>query len=623
MAKKSQAVLKGGAVAKGDAGVKAGDAVKTSPAVKTGPASKSDTAFKNGSATAKPEVSAGRWPLYALIAGALIAVFWAYWPSMHGTFLFDDNPQLGTPEARATLLADWVHRLRPLLLITYWFNVQISGAETFSYHVLSVLIHCAAAVLMFFVTRRLFEWAGVEPRMRGPLAGFCALLFLLHPVQSEAVAYIAGRSESLSTMFFLAAFAAFLYRGDAGITWMRSAAVIALFLGALASKEQTIVLPALLLLTDYWWNPGFSLRGIRANWKLYLLMGLGAVAGVVRFLPLILNARTAGFGMKDLPWYQYLFTEFRAIFVYIREFFLPFGLNADWDFPFSRSIVDRGAIVGLIALAALIAAAWIYRRRFPLASYGFLAFLLLMSPTSSILPIRDAVAERRLYFASFGLLLVAVDLLRRIKLPRATLTAACATVLLLFTVATHLRAEVYSSELAFWQDSEAKSPDKARDHFQLANAYYNTGDCARAAAEFEKTGQYTPQGYSKYNLVVDWGEALDCAGQGDLALAKYREALSLEQTAHIYTQIAKIYGERQDWPSAMDAIDQALKIDANFAIAYAYRGIVYENTNRPADAVREYERALELDPQLEPAQQGLARARQRMQAQPPPPVTPR
>ena len=151
-------------------------------------------------------------------------------------------------------------------------------------------------------------------------------------------------------------------------------------------------------------------------------LAVGAVAGLVRFAPLIFNAQTAGFGMKDLTWYQYLFTEFRAIFVYIREFFLPFGLNADWDFPISHSIFDRGAIFGLIALLALVAAAWHYRKRFPLASYGFFAFLVLMLPTSSILPIRDPIAERRLYFASVGLLLVAADLVRRVKLRRATLT---------------------------------------------------------------------------------------------------------------------------------------------------------------------------------------------------------
>jgi tetratricopeptide (TPR) repeat protein len=558
-----------------------------------------------------------RWPLFAAVAGALLAVFWAYGPAMHGPFLFDDTVLPFALPGFAQPLRAWIGGLRPLLMFTYWVNVQISGSDTFSYHLVNVLIHCAVAALMYFIVRRLLEWGSVEPGMRTPLAGFCGLLFLLHPVESEAVAYLAGRSEALSAMFVFAAFAVFLYRKEASITWARTAAVIVLFLAALASKEHTMVLPALLLLTDYWWNPGFSFRGIRQNWRLYAPLALGAAIGLVRFAPLILNAQTAGFRMKDLTWYQYLFTEFRAIFVYIREFFLPFGLNADWEFPISHSIFDRGAIVGLIALLALIAAAWRFRKRFPLASYGFFAFLVLMAPTSSILPIRDPIAERRLYFASIGLLLVTADLVQRVKLPRPMLTAACAAVLLLFTVVTRARAEAWSSELSLWEDSTAKSPNKPRGHFQLASAYLDAGDCARSVTEFEKTAQYRPDGYSRYNLLVDWGLALNCANQPDQALAKFREAAGLEQTAHVYTQMAKVYGDRAQWTEFEDALNRAQAIDPSFANIYAYRGIEYFKLQRWADAVREYQHALQLDPSLEPTiRQGLTVARQQLARQP-------
>jgi protein O-mannosyl-transferase len=557
-----------------------------------------------------------RWPLFAAIVGALAIVFWAYGPAMHGPFLFDDNILPFSMPSFAQPLRVWVTGLRPLLMFSYWANMQISGSDTFSYHLVNVLIHCAAAALMYFIVRRLVEWGGVERGMRTPLAGFCALLFLLHPVESEAVAYLAGRSEALSSMFVLAAFAVFLYRKEHSITWASAAAVILLFVAALAAKEQTIVLPALLFLTDYWWNPGFSFRGIRQNWKLYAPLALGAAVGVVRFLPLILHSETAGFGMKDLTWYQYLFTEFRAVFVYIREFFLPFGLNADWDFPISHSILDRGAIVGMIVLLALMAAAWHWRKRFPLASYGFFAFLVLMLPTSSILPIRDPIAERRLYFASIGLLLVTADLVRRVKLPRATLTAACVAVLLLFAVVTHARAEAWSSELALWEDSTAKSPNKPRDHFQLASAYLNAGDCTRAVSEFEKTAQLPVEGYPRYNLLLDWGLALECASQPELALAKLREAAGLDQTAHVYTQIAKVYGDRGQWTEFDDALNRAQAIDPSFANIYAYRGIEYLKLQRWTDSVREYQHALQLDPSLEPTiRDGLTVARQQVARQ--------
>src|SRR6202011_4310244 len=108
----------------------------------------------------------------------------------------------------------------------------------------------------------------------------------------------------------------------------------------------------------------------------------------------------------DLTWYQYLFTEFRALLVYIGIFLFPVSLNLDWDFPISRTIFDHGAVLGLLALLALAVAAWRWRTRLPLAGFGYFLFLLLLSPTSSILPIKDPGAERRLYLPMLGLLLI-------------------------------------------------------------------------------------------------------------------------------------------------------------------------------------------------------------------------
>src|SRR5206468_28185 len=159
-------------------------------------------------------------------------------------------------------------------------------------------------------------------------------------------------------------------------------------------------------------------------------------------------------------WYQYFFTQCRALFVYMGEFLFPVRLNADWDFPISRTVVDHGALFGLVALVALIALAWSYRNRFPLACFGFFLFLLLIAPTSSILPIQDPIAERRVYFAMPGLLLIVVDFLGRLRLTRRTLTAVCGIILALAAGATYARARVWGDNVALWQDTAAKSPNK-------------------------------------------------------------------------------------------------------------------------------------------------------------------
>jgi len=563
-------------------------------------------------AAARPSL----WLPFGFAALTAIVVWWAYAPAAHGPFLFDDNAlPFALPEFNAPL-SIWVLNLRPVLMATYWANARLSADDTFTYHLVNVFIHCVAGGLVFLIVRRLLEWAQTARENGTLLAGFAAAVFLLHPVQAESVAYLAGRSESLSDMLMLAAFAAFLYRGTPVISWRSTAAVVLLFLAAVLSKEQTIVLPALLLLTDLWWNPGFSVKGVVKNWRLYGLLAVGAGFALVHFLPLIRSATTAGFGLKDLTWYQYLFTEFRALFVYIGLVLFPVNQTADWDFPISRTILDHGAVFGLTGLVVAAAVAWRYRRQYRLASFGFFCYLLLMAPTSSVLPIRDPVAERRLYAAILGLLLIVVDLLGRLKLQRKPLMTACSAAVLVLAFLAHGRAEVWSTARSLWEDAAQKSPRKARVHFQLASAYCGPScggaiqdvsqpRCDLAVQEFEKTAQIEGPAY---DLLVDWAAAYDCLNQPEQALAKLQQAATLERTAHVYTQIARVYAERQRWPEALDALATAEKLNPNYAVTYSYRGKVHLGANQPAAAVQDYQRALALDPNLPQAKEELARA---------------
>jgi tetratricopeptide (TPR) repeat protein len=338
---------------------------------------------------------------------------------------------------------------------------------------------------------------------------------------------------------------------------------------------------------------------------LYAPIVLGAFTGVAMLWRLLFKAETAGFGMKDLKWYEYLFTQFRALFVYIGEFILPVNLTADWDFPFSRSITDHGAIFGLIGLLALVAAAWIWRRRFPLASYGLLVFLLLMAPTSSIVPIKDPIAERRLYFSMIGLLMIAVELLSRVKLSQKALAGVCAAIALLAAVATHARAEVWSNPIALWEDTLRKSPNKPRPYLQLAQSYYDAGEFAKAADAFERVSKLEKP---EYNTLVNWALALQRLNRFDDALAKLREAAALEPTAHVWSQIGMIHAQLAHRAEALDALAQAEKLDPKWAPTYNYRAKVHFQANELAEAVADYRRALSLDPSLTDARDELMRA---------------
>jgi protein O-mannosyl-transferase len=554
------------------------------------------------------------WIKWAVALVACIVLFWAYAPSLHSVFLFDDTTQMFALPSVTMPLSHWIGPVRPALMFTYFVNSRISIDDTTSYHVFNIAIHALSGFFVWLVLRRLLAWANLPESRRGLFAGFGALLFLFHPLQTESVAYISGRSDSLCGMFAAASFAAFVCRRSVAISWSVTLLVVALFGAALLTKEQAVVLPVLFLLTDFWWNPGFSLRGALRNWKLYALLAAGALLGVWRFWGLIMGRNTggsAGFGMQDLTWYQYLFTEFRAIVAYIFNFLLPVQLNVDWDFPISHTIFDRGSIFFLAALLAMAAAAWRYRKSFPLAGYGYFVFLILLLPTSSILPIQDPIADRRMYLPALGLILVAIDLLRRLNLEPKASIAFGVGLLLTAAVATHARAQVWSDPVSLWQDTERKSPEKVRAHFQLGFAYFEQARYDLAAAEFARSASLRPP---TADLLLDWGLAYDGLHQPELALAKLREAIKLEASPQVYTQIAKVYAGSEHWPEALDALASAEKADPNYAITYIFRGKVFLKTNRPAEAIAQYQRALKLDPLAPDATHDLAIAQAMMQA---------
>lgn len=582
---------------------------------------KRETSKGGGKRAATRSVEAAGSPiLWVLVTGtvALIAVFWAYGPALHGPFVFDDTLQQFALPAASAPLAAWIGPVRPVLMFTYWVNTQIAFEDPYSFHVFNVLFHCITAALILLIVRRLLTGAtGLTGQTRELLAAFAGLLFLLHPAQTESVAYIAGRSESLSALFAAGAYAVFLYRPKPASPWVAACAVLVLFACAVFSKEQAIVLPALFLLTDIWWNPGRGIQAVKSNWRIYVPIAAMGLVAVFLFRKLIAGVgtgttytgATAGFAIKDLPWYRYLFTEFRALFVYIGTFLFPARLNLDWDFPISQTIFDHGAVIGLVVLLALAAAAWSFRTRFPLAAFGYFLFLLLLSPTSSILPIKDPVAERRLYLPMLGLLLILVDLASRLKIDRKMLAAACLVVLLIATAATHARAEVWSGPIPLWEDTVRKSPNKARDRLQLAAAYYDQGSFDRSVAEYQKAAELEPP---EYSMLLDWALAYDGLNQPENALAKLRQAASLDATAHVYSQIGMVYGKHGQMKEAMDALDRAEKIDPNFAMTYYYKGVVNLSANDLPAAEAHFAKALALDPALQAARDGLAQARRGM-----------
>jgi len=553
------------------------------------------------------------WPYFLGGFVALVLAFWVYEPALSGPFLFDDRYlPFGSPTFPVDTFLAWLKGVRPVLMVSYWVNFQISQYRPSSYHALNVIFHALNSGLIFLVARKILQLAEVPQPRQDLLSIFAGALFLLHPVNTEAVAYVASRSENLSVLFFLAAWTVFLYRPAAETTWVRAITILAIFGAAALTKEHTIVLPTVLLLTDYFWNSPFSFEGIRRNWRLYAPTLVGGILAAVYVVRLVRGNTTIGAGIKDFTWYQYFFTQCRAFWVYIRLFVLPVGLRIDYDFPISRSILDHGAVLGLAAILAVAGAAFYYRKRCPLAAYGFFTFVILMAPTSSFVPIKDLIAERRLYLSMIGLLFIALEFLRRVDVKQKAWMAALAGVLVLAGVATYIRSFVWSDPRALWEDAVAKSPGLARDQFQLAEAYREQGDCAKALPHYSRSAELDSRqrrhSYWYPSLFIDWGLAYDCLNREDEALAKFHQAVALKPTAHAYSQIGMVYGKQKKNLEALDALQRAQHIDPSFVMTYVYMGGVRQNMGDLGNAIASFRHALALDPHNEAAFQSLQNA---------------
>jgi protein O-mannosyl-transferase len=571
------------------------------------------------------------WP-WAAAAGALLLVFAAYGPALNGAFVFDDRYlPFFNRELQHSPLLNWIRGVRPMLMLSFWINYAISGEQPALYHATNVLLHFFNSLMVALIALRLLEMAPLPhgggsatetaPSGRGSVTGgrgsgalvsrdrqgavlgiFAGALFLLHPLQTESVAYVASRSEVLSVFFYYGAYCVFLYRRTEKIAWTRALAVLALFAAAASTKEHTLTLPVLLLLTDLYWVKG----GIRANLRLYgLLMAAGAVAavGVWRVLA---RANTAGFHTPGFTPLTYLYTQGRMFWIYCRMLILPFGQNADPDVAISHTPWEHGAIFGWLAIVALLAAAWILRKRWPLACFGVFVFILLLAPTSSFIPIQDPLAERRVYLPFLGFALVCLDLLRGLPLRRRAMIEAPA--LLVLFLLTYQRSALWGSSLALWQDTAEKSPHKVRPRFQVAFAYYEQQNCPLAVENFEKAASLAPPDYS---LLVDWGYALDCEGKPREAIEKLREATQKEFDPQAWALLGMVYGKQRQVTEALDSLQRAQNMNPNFVMTYSIRGNVYESMGDFANARAQYQRALALDPDNEVVRESLARVMSR------------
>ena len=424
---------------------------------------------------------------FLLLAGAVAVV---YLNSFRGVFQFDDYNVIvdnGGVHTWGAYLAGLPRGIRPLLKFTYTLN-WTSGLGLFGFHLVNVGLHAANAVMLFFLATRIGG-----PSVSRFAVLLPALLFAVHPVQTEAVTYISGRSVSLMAFFYLGSLLAYLRGRERGSRLLLYLASPVLFLLAAASKEVALTLPFALILCeaarrerDGWKE---ALRAQAVHWGLLAALAVLflAHAGYGRLLEACFDIRGAAAN---------LLTQVHGIGYLLSRLVMPHALNIDPDLP----VFSGGSPVLLpeaLLLAALLAAGIVGLKNRSLAGFGILWFFLHLLPTNSFIPRLDVANDRQLYLPSWGLFLAVAagaDLLRG-KWGARRVTAVATVLVLALGVLTVSRNTVYRSEVALWEDTARKSPGKARAWNNLGYAYQQAGRFRDAEAAYLRSLRIDP-GYA-------------------------------------------------------------------------------------------------------------------------------
>ena len=511
--------------------------------------------------TCRPDVPGksiptSRWAAAVMFAAFAVGVH-LYAPAVDSPFVFDDFA-VPLDEPPHNLLA-CVSGVRPLLMLSYWLNGAMWGNSPVGYHFCNLVIHAVNAGLVFLVLAKLLALSGVTNTHATRVAAVLgAAVFFIHPLQTESVAYITGRSESLASLFVLLAYVVFLYRRQESISWLETAVVITLFAFGVSTKENAVCLVGMLVLTDVYWPRTSSMQGLRNNWKLYAALALGAALAAWKVFRVLAASTSAGFSIPEATWYQYGFTQARAFFTYLQLAAIPAGQSIDHAYPVSHNILEHGAIIYLAALAALIAVCFVWRKRYPLACFGFFLTLIILAPTSSIVPISDPVAERRMYLPLLGLILIGFEIAGHVRVRRFTGYTILGVILAGFYALCYHRNLLWAEPSQLFLDAAAESTN-GRPYLNMVKVLAEEHRCNVAIPYLQQAEQRLPD---NYNVELAWGRAWECMGQPRKALDKLLRVALLWPSSDVYTMIGCLYGEMGRPVQAGLALRKAVALDS-------------------------------------------------------------
>ncbi|MDD5116600.1 MAG: tetratricopeptide repeat protein [Candidatus Omnitrophica bacterium] len=530
----------------------------------------------------------------------ILSGFFIYANSLTGDFIWDDEAFI----INNSYIKDWsktglvftrdsgegacteLNFYRPIQLLSCMADYSLWGLNPFGYHLTCVMLHILVALAFYGLIRLLFADT--------TLAFFSAMLFLAHPVNTEAVSYISGRSDLLSALFLLLCLI-FYVRAARQPKLSYLLFIFFSCLLAFLSKENALIIVSVILLYHcifrvrirrgvFFWPAAVSL--------LYML------ARAVNLRSFFLGGDTV---LRRIPGF------FAAIAGYLRILFLPLNLHMDYGnrvFPFSHPQVLCGAAVFLL----LVFFALKVREKDRLLSFGLLWFIIALLPANSIYPVNSFyMAEHWLYLPALGFFLI---LARQIvSLYRKRGLRACAAAVFAFLLCAYSYLTVRQN--GYWESEEKLygrvmefNPGSYMAHNNLGNMYMREGDTEGAEREFLLAVKYNPDFLPAYckalGIIYEKGEP-DARDRASLESMEANPAC-----ARAYYKLGNSYYDRNDKEKSISLMRRAVELDPGYFEAYNNLASSYAETGDTEEAVRLWEEAVRIKPEFAAAHFNLS-----------------
>jgi tetratricopeptide (TPR) repeat protein len=545
----------------------------------------------------------------------IIVGFVTYHNIFDNSFHFDDSVWRQLDQVQnydyKGLLDFNIFRIIPFA--TFIHNYHHFGEETAGYYYINLAIHIFNTIFVFSLLLMIFKVPALKDkeisRYASIIAFFGALIFLTHPIQTQAVAYIYQRLASMAAFFYLSSCVLYLsFRISKSLSKkiIYFILLIIAFIMGLFSKENTFTLPVTLAVFElFLMHKNIKIRPVSIILTIILIIALVFLADLLLGFEIIFSPQKSPYD-DIITSDNYLLTQFRVISTYWRLLFLPYGQHLDYYFPLSESFFETWTFLGFLFNLLIIGIGLITLKKHPLISIGIFWFYITLLIESSVIPIKDVIFEHRLYLPMFGFILIIMYLMFEFVNKKYILYIIIFLISVnsLYSYLSYQRNRVWQNDGTLWTDTIRKSPQNSRAWNNRGLYFLKNNKYEIAIKNFSQAINLKPQYTEPYS---NRGTAYFYIGQYQKSLQDMNKSIELDPNIpDIYMNRSNVHMILNDFESAIKDLNILLKKKPNEPHAYMGLARCYRELKNWKKAIMNYEKYLEFEPNSVPSYINLA-----------------